>query len=112
MHSEEEVVTVTKYGIAKATKEEEFASKSRGCKGIYCHKISDKTGPVVSAFILDNANILVATANGKTIRIDSENIAHSGRHTTGTKLINLDKDDFVVAVTCLPEEQVEEIENE
>ena len=112
MHSEKEVVTVTKYGIAKATKEEEFASKSRGCKGIYCHKISDKTGPVVSAFILDNANILVATANGKTIRIDSENIAHSGRHTTGTKLINLDKDDFVVAVTCLPEEQVEEIENE
>lgn len=112
IHSEKEIVTVTKYGIAKATKEEEFASKSRGCKGIYCHKISDKTGPVVSAFILDNANILVATANGKTIRIDSENIAHSGRHTTGTKLINLDKDDFVVAVTCLPEEQVEEIENE
>ena len=112
MHSEKEIVTVTKYGIAKATKEEEFASKSRGCKGIYCHKISDKTGPVVSAFILDNANILVATANGKTITIDSENIAHSGRHTTGTKLINLDKDDFVVAVTCLPEEQVEEIENE
>ena len=110
MHSEEEVVTVTKYGIAKATKEEEFASKSRGCKGIYCHKISDKTGPVVSAFILDNANILVATANGKTIRIDSENIAHSGRHTTGTKLINLDKDDFVVAVTCLPEEKMEEVE--
>lgn len=110
MKPNEEVVTVTKYGIAKATKEEEFASKSRGCKGIYCHKISDKTGPVVSAFILDNANILVATANGKTIRIDSENIAHSGRHTTGTKLINLDKDDYVVAVTCLPEEKIEEVE--
>lgn len=110
MKPNEEIVTVTKYGIAKATKEEEFASKSRGCKGIYCHKISDKTGPVVSAFILDNANILVATANGKTIRIDSENIAHSGRHTTGTKLINLDKDDYVVAVTCLPEEKIEEVE--
>lgn len=105
-----EVVTVTKFGIAKATKETEFVSKSRGCKGIFCHKISDKTGPVVSAFILDNANILVATANGKTIRIDANNIAHSGRHTTGTKLINLDKDDYVVAVTCLPEEQVVEEE--
>ena len=105
-----EVVTVTKFGIAKATKEAEFVSKSRGCKGIFCHKISDKTGPVVSAFILDNANILVATANGKTIRIDANNIAHSGRHTTGTKLINLDKDDYVVAVTCLPEEQVVEEE--
>lgn len=110
MHSNTEIVTVTKYGIAKATKEEEFASKSRGCKGIFCHKVSDKTGPVVSAFILDNANILVATANGKTIRIDANNIAHSGRHTTGTKLINLDKDDYVVAVTCLPEEQIEEVE--
>lgn len=110
MHSNIEVVTVTKYGIAKATKEEEFASKSRGCKGIFCHKVSDKTGPVVSAFILDNANILVATANGKTIRIDANNIAHSGRHTTGIKLINLDKDDYVVAVTCLPEEQATEEE--
>lgn len=108
---ETEIVTVTKYGIAKATKEEEFTAKSRGCKGIYCHKISDKTGPVVSAFILDNANILVATANGKTIRIDASNIAHSGRHTTGTKLINLDKEDYVVAVTCLPEEQVQEGED-
>lgn len=105
-----EVVTVTKFGIAKATKEAEFVSKSRGCKGIFCHKISDKTGPVMSAFILDNANILVATANGKTIRIDANNIAHSGRYTTGTKLINLDKDDYVVAVTCLPEEQVVEEE--
>ena len=105
-----EVITVTKFGIAKATKEAEFASKSRGCKGIFCHKISDKTGPVVSAFILDNANILVATANGKTIRIDANNIAHSGRYTTGTKLINLDKDDYVVAVTCLPEEQAVEEE--
>ena len=39
------------------------------------------------------------------LRIDANNIAHSSRHTTGTKLINLDKDDYVVAVTCLPEEQ-------
>ena len=107
-----EIVTVTEYGIAKATKEEEFAAKSRGCKGIYCHKISEKTGPVVSAFVLDDANILVATANGKTIRIDSSKIAHSGRCTTGTKLINLEKNDYVVAITCLPEEQIEEEDNE
>lgn len=108
-----EIVTVTQYGIAKATKEEEFVAKSRGCKGIYCHKISEKTGPIISAFVLDDANILVATANGKTIRIDSSNIAHSSRYTTGTKLINLEKNDYVVAITCLPEEQIaEEDDNE
>lgn len=110
--SESEIVTVTKYGIAKATKEVEFTPKSRGCKGIFCHKISDKTGEIISAFVLDEANILVATANGKTIRIDASNIAHSGRHTTGTKLINLEKDDYVVAITCLPEEQIMEEDNE
>ena len=110
--SESEIVTVTKYGIAKATKEVEFTPKSRGCKGIICHKISDKTGEIISAFVLDEANILVATANGKTIRIDASNIAHSGRHTTGTKLINLEKDDYVVAITCLPEEQIMEEDNE
>lgn len=109
---ESEIVTVTKYGIAKATKESEYPCKSRSCKGVFCHKISEKTGPVVSAFILDNANILVATANGKTIRIDSNNIAHSGRVTSGTKLINLDKGDYVVAVTCLPEEQIQEEESD
>ena len=110
--SESEIVTVTKYGIAKATKEVEFTPKSRGCKGIFCHKISDKTGEIISAFVLDEANILVATANGKTIRIDASNIAHSGRHTTGTKLINLEKDDYVVAITCLPEEKIMEEDNE
>lgn len=101
------IMTVTKYGIAKATNESEFSAKSRGCKGIQCHKLSDKTGEIVAAYLLDQSNILVGTANSKIIRIDSSNVAHSGRVTAGTKLINLDKDDYVVAAACLPEEPEE-----
>ena len=105
---ESAIVTVTEQGIAKATSETEYSPKSRGCRGIKCHKLSEKTGVIIAGFILEESDILIATAKGKTIRMESLNIANSSRVTTGTKLISLDKDDYVVAVTCLPEEQYEE----
>lgn len=103
-----EIVTVTQLGIAKATNETEFAAKSRGCKGIKCHKLSDKTGVIVSCFILNQDDLLVGTADSKIIRISANNVARSGRTTTGTKLIKLAKGDAVVAAACLPAEDLEE----
>lgn len=102
-----EIVTITEQGIAKATSESEFAAKSRGCKGIKCHKLSDKTGVIVSCFILNQEDMIVGTADSKIIRIATKNIARSGRATTGTKLIKLSKNDSVVAAACLPAEEVE-----
>ena len=99
-----EIVTVTSSGISKATNESEFATKSRGCKGIQCHKLSDKTGDIINCFILSADDLIIATANGKTIRVKADSIAKSHRNTTGTKLIKLDKDDYVVAAACIPAE--------
>ena len=104
----DKVMTITSNGIGKATDESEYPAKSRGCKGIKCHKLSDKTGDIIACFILDKPNMLIGTANNKLIRIDSENIAQSSRVTTGTKLINLEKGDYVVAAACLPEEELVE----
>lgn len=106
-----EIITVTEAGIAKATVESEFATKSRGCKGIKCHKLSDKTGDIINCFILSEENMIVATANGKIIRVNTDSIARSGRATTGTKLIKLDKKDYVVAAACIPaEDEIQEVE--
>ena len=102
------IVTIAENGIGKATSEYEFSAKGRGCKGIKCHKINEKTGDLIACFILDKPNVLIGTANNKLIRIDSDSIAFSSRVTAGNKLINLDKDDTVVAAACLPEEEIQE----
>ena len=102
------IVTIAENGIGKATNEYEFSAKGRGCKGIKCHKINEKTGNLIACFVLDKPNVLIGTANNKLIRIDSNSIAFSSRVTAGNKLINLDKDDVVVAAACLPEEEIQE----
>ena len=104
------IVTIAENGVGKATNESEFSSKSRGCKGIRCHKINGKTGCLIACFTLDKDNVLIGTANNKLIRIDSDSIAFSSRVTAGNKLINLDQGDTVVAAACLPEEEIEKEE--
>ena len=104
------IVTIAENGVGKATNESEFSPKSRGCKGIKCHKINNKTGALIACFTLDKDNVLIGTANNKLIRIDSDSIAFSSRVTAGNKLINLDQGDTVVAAACLPEEEIEKEE--
>ena len=64
--------------------------------------------------VQEDSDLLVMTANGKLIRVRSQDIRAVGRATQGVRLINLDEDDKVTAATPLidPESKVVEVEGD
>lgn len=105
------VMTVTTKGLGKKTKEKLFSvATKRGGSGVKLHKVTSKTGDVVSILsIKDDEHVLIGTEE-MIIRLDSNNIAESGRDTNGSKLINLKSDDEVFTASLAPktEEELEE----
>jgi DNA gyrase subunit A len=99
------VLSVTEGGFGKRTSVEEYRTQSRGGKGVINIKTTDKNGKVVSIMRLqEDTDILVMTANGKLIRVRSQDIRAVGRATQGVRLINLDDDDKVTAATLIASE--------
>ena len=99
------ILSVTARGFGKRTDVNEYRTQGRGGKGIINVKTTDKNGKVVSIMrVKEESDILVMTANGKLIRVRSEDIRAVGRATQGVRLINLDEDDKVTAATLVESE--------
>jgi len=103
------ILTVTEGGFGKRTAVEEYRTQGRGGKGIINVKTTEKNGRVVSIMRVQEADVLVMTANGKLIRVRSQDIREVGRATQGVRLIHLDDDDKVTAATLVePEAKAED----
>lgn len=106
------ILTLTANGLAKQTKGAAWEAKGRGGKGIVCHKITDKTGDLVSVLaVKEDDEIFVGTELGKIIRLATKEIATSGRSAIGSKAITLSDEDFAFTASLAPitlEEVVEE----
>jgi DNA gyrase subunit A len=99
------ILSVTERGFGKRTSVEEYRTQGRGGKGVINVKTTPKNGKVVSIMrVEEGVDILVMTANGKLIRVRSEDIRAVGRATQGVRLINLDDDDQVTAATLIESE--------
>ena len=108
----EMVLSVTERGFGKRTAVEEYRAQGRGGKGIINVKTTDKNGKVVAVMrVQEDSDILVMTANGKLIRVNSLDIRAVGRATQGVRLINLDEDDKVTAATLIASEEKPEEES-
>ncbi len=97
------------HGIGKRTPFDEYRKQSRGGKGIITIKTTDKVGEVVGALSVTDADeVMLTTAHGQTVRCPCKDIRVAGRNTQGVKLINLDKDDKLVALARVITEQQEQ----
>ncbi|MEI6080827.1 MAG: DNA gyrase subunit A [Verrucomicrobiota bacterium] len=77
-------------GIGKRTSFEEYRKQSRGGKGIITMKTGDKTGSVVGALSVTDADeIMLITSGGQMVRTPVDKIREAGRNTMGVILINL-----------------------
>jgi DNA gyrase subunit A len=86
-------------GIGKRTVFEEYRIQSRGGKGIITMKTNDKTGGVVGALTVKDADeIMLITFAGQMVRIGVSGIREAGRNTQGVKLINLEQPDKLQAI--------------
>jgi DNA gyrase subunit A len=86
-------------GIGKRTAFDEYRQQSRGGKGIITMKTGEKTGSVVGALAVTDADeIMMITAKGQMVRTNVKAIRESGRNTQGVKLVGLDAGDSLKAI--------------
>jgi len=109
------VLTVTRKGFGKRTQISEYRKTGRGGLGVINMKLTERNGAVVAARrVTDEMQVILITANGKLIRLESSQIRKTAaRSAQGVKLIDLEPDDYVAAINLvLPENGDNENENE
>ena len=79
-------------GIGKRTPFDDYRKQSRGGKGVITMKTGDKTGLVVGALSVTDADeIMLITTDGQMVRTPVDKIRETGRIAMGVKLIDLPK---------------------
>ncbi len=97
-------------GIGKRTDFEEYRVQSRGGKGIITMKTGDKTGKVVGALTVHDADeLMLITNGGQMVRIPVQGIREAGRNTQGVKLIDLAEKDRLQAIAPVISEKDEAV---
>ncbi|MDU6792146.1 MAG: DNA gyrase C-terminal beta-propeller domain-containing protein, partial [Anaerococcus sp.] len=92
------LLVISENGYGKLTEIDKYRPQNRGGKGLLTYKITNKTGDVASAAVVEKEDDVMIIANsGIIIRILTEDISVQGRNTSGVKLMNL-TDAKVVAV--------------
>src|SRR6266542_5210150 len=99
------------HGIGKRTGFDEYRKQSRGGKGIITMKTNEKTGAVVGALTVTDANeIMLITVAGQMVRTSVRDIRETGRNTQGVKLINLEPTDKLQAIAPVISEETGDTE--
>ncbi|GIV27432.1 MAG: DNA gyrase subunit A [Bacteroidia bacterium] len=100
------VMVVSEKGYGKRSEIDEYRITNRGGKGVKTINITEKTGMLVGIkLVTDNDDLMIITKNGITIRLSVKDIRVMGRNTQGVRLINLDENDDIAAVTVVEHEE-------
>jgi DNA gyrase subunit A len=97
-------------GIGKRTRFDDYRRQSRGGKGIITMRTGEKTGDVVGALTVREADeIMLITNKGQMVRTRVKEIRETGRNTMGVKLMDLRNGEKLQAIAPVVS-QVEEEE--
>jgi DNA gyrase subunit A len=97
-------------GIGKRTSFDDYRRQSRGGKGIITMRTGEKTGDVVGALTVREADeIMLITNKGQMVRTRVKEIRETGRNTMGVKLMDLRNGEKLQAIAPVVS-QVEEEE--
>ena len=119
-----ELLSVTENGYGKRTEideylrggEEENAPKTpqnRGGIGLKNYNVTDKTGPVAAARVVDeNDDILLISDDGTIIRMAASDISVYGRATQGVRLMRVAEGSRVISLAKVDKEQDAEQDSE
>lgn len=106
------LLTVTNTGMGKRTSADDYAEKGLGGQGVANYKTSDSIKVVAVVELTDEDDILVACDNGKMIRTPASSFKDTGRTSKGNRLVRLDNDENVSAVSIVPPAKDEDGEEE
>ncbi|MFT4016407.1 MAG: DNA gyrase subunit A [Agriterribacter sp.] len=102
------VLVVSEKGFGKRTAftdesgEDVYRITNRGGKGVKTINVTDKTGALVGILdVSEEEDLMITCKSGITIRMAVDQVSQQGRATQGVKLIRLDEDDAIAAITQL-----------
>ena len=103
--AEQFVLTISERGFGKRSSSYEYRTTGRGGKGIVAMAITNKNGPLVASFPLEEQDqIMLVTNGGQLIRCPVDGIRIAGRSTQGVIVFSTAEGERVVSVERLSEE--------
>lgn len=107
---DEELLVVSEKGFGKRTSVSEYPIRHRGGKGVITYKVTNKTGTLVGARIVnDTDEIMLINDTGVAIRLAVNGISSSGRNTMGVTLMRAKDGEVIVAMAKIICEDQESI---
>jgi len=95
----QDILVVSENGFGKRTEISEYTPHHRGGKGMITYKVSNKTGKVVGARMVDeNDEMMLINNNNVAIRINVSGISVTSRNAMGVTLMRSLEDEKVVAI--------------
>jgi len=96
-------LTMSKNGYGKKTNLKSYRLQRRAGSGIKTSKITDKTGVLTSAKIIqpESEEMIVLSSKGQAIRLSISEVPETGRQTQGVRIMHVASGDSIASVTCL-----------
>lgn len=112
-----DLFVITSKGYGKRTPISEYPVQKRGGQGIFTISITEKKGELVGMKIVGPQHeLMIISEEGIVIRVKAADAPQLGRSTQGVKIMNLDDNDKVTALTRLvaksPKEKSKELEGQ
>lgn len=97
-----ELLVVTENGYGKKTPLAEYKVQGRGGSGIKTLNVTDKTGTIVGAKVVNNeTEIMAMSQKSQVIRTNLESVSTLGRATQGVRLMKMRDGDSVASFTLM-----------
>ena len=105
------VLAISENGYGKRSFVDDYREQSRGGKGVITLKVTPKTGNLIALKeVSDKDDLMVITERGKVIRMQCKAIRTMGRNTQGVRIMRLDDDGKIAAITRVVNEDEDESE--
>ncbi|MGC8608789.1 MAG: DNA gyrase subunit A [Thermoplasmata archaeon] len=100
VQDDQDILCISNKGYGKRTSLLDFPVHHRGSGGVIVYKETERTGKISKAIpVREDDEVLLVSRKEQTIRTPASSIAKLSRATSGVKIIDLDSDDEIIAVT-------------
>jgi DNA gyrase subunit A len=94
-----DILTVSEFGYGKRTPVDQFPRKGRGGQGVIGQSLSDKTGRLIGAVVVDDTHqVMLISEAGNLIRFKASDVRSMGRNTQGVRLMRPVEGDRLVGL--------------
>lgn len=102
------ILSVCEKGYGKRTPLSEYRKQTRGGKGVYTIKVTERNGGVVGiAQVQEQDHVMVMTSQGKLVRFAVKDLGIIGRMTQGVRLISVNDGEKLISLGKVAVDEVQ-----